>query len=693
MRKKILVKGPVLSRSGYGEQSRFALRALRSREDLFDIYIVNIPWGQTGMVAAVSEEQGWIKECLLKTALFVQQQGQFDMSLQITVPNEFEKIAPVNIGYTAGIETTKVAPEWIGKSNEMVDKIITISNHSKAVFENTKYDVKDQKGAEHIGWGLQVPVEVVNYPVRETESESLNIDFTTDRNFLVVSQWGPRKNLENTIKWFVESFENDETVGLVLKANTAADSIADRELTTKRLQTLLTACGEKKCKVYLLHGEITSGQLTWLYRHPTMKALINIGHGEGFGLPLFEAAYNGLPLVTTTWSGQLDFICKPNKSGKRVPRVARVDYDVKPVQKEAVWPGVIQEDSMWAYAKESSYKRALKNILEKETHYRKEASTLQKHIIENFTPEEQYSKFVEAFIGAPKLQKVDYVFVSDMFSEQHMGGAELSLQALIDSCPGTYTKVNTTHLTESLLDFNKDAVWIFGNIAQIQNPNIIRKIIDSGIKYHFIEFDYKFCEYRNPSLYKMLEEKNCNYEETEQGKLITSFVNNSVKTHLMSQGQLEVYKESLPNIDVDKMYVLSSIFGDQFFEQIQELRDRPPEKTDTYMVLGSRSWVKGFADSEKWCKQNNVEYEVINDLAHEEVLEKLSGAKGICFKPTGLDTCPRYVIEAKLLGCELELNDNVQHLTEAWFDTDNTEDIITYLKERRNVFWGNVREA
>ena len=39
MRKKIFVRGPVLSQSGYGEQSRFALRALRSREDKFDVYV------------------------------------------------------------------------------------------------------------------------------------------------------------------------------------------------------------------------------------------------------------------------------------------------------------------------------------------------------------------------------------------------------------------------------------------------------------------------------------------------------------------------------------------------------------------------------------------------------------------------------------------------------------------------------
>ena len=58
MRKKknILIKAPLLSRSGYGEQSRFALRSIRSREDLFNIYIINIPWGRTGHTAETKEE-------------------------------------------------------------------------------------------------------------------------------------------------------------------------------------------------------------------------------------------------------------------------------------------------------------------------------------------------------------------------------------------------------------------------------------------------------------------------------------------------------------------------------------------------------------------------------------------------------------------------------------------------------------
>ena len=407
MKKKILIKAPILSRSGYGEQSRFALQALRSREDLFDIYLVNIPWGKTGQTISTDAERQWIDDCILKTMMYTQQPGsQFDISLQVTIPNEFEKIAPVNVGYTAGIETTKIAAEWIDKCNAMVDRVVVVSNHSKKVFENTKYNVKDQHGNDVPNWGINVPVEAINYCVRLHEPESVALDLTTDNNFLVVSQWGPRKNVDNTIKWFMDVFKDDPTAGLVLKTNTVSDSITDRIYTGNRLEALLRAYPDHKCKVYLVHGDLTPGQLVWLYQHPKMKALINIGHGEGFGLPLFEAACNGLPLITTTWSGQMDFICVPNKKGKQVPKVVPVNYDVQPVQKEAVWKGVIVEDSMWAYPKEASYKRALTACIEKEKHYKQEAKRLQKHILENFTTEKMHEQFVQ-FVYGEEIKKVE----------------------------------------------------------------------------------------------------------------------------------------------------------------------------------------------------------------------------------------------------------------------------------------------
>ena len=419
MKKRILVKAPALSRSGYGEQSRFALRALRSREDLFDIFLINISWGNTGMTSEYSEERVWIDSLILKTTQYAHacneagQPPQFDISLQITIPNEFEKIAPVNIGYTAGIETTKIAPQWIDKVNNIVDKVITVSAHSKKVFEQTKYDITDPAVApEPIhGFCIDKPVEFVNYAVKEVKADpdGLDIPFETTKNFLCVSQWGPRKNMENTIRWFVNEFQNDDDVGLVVKTNTANESMMDRFHTSQRLEALISDFSDRKCKIYLVHGQISEEQLAWLYQHPTMKALINIAHGEGFGLPLFEAAYNGLPLVTVTWSGQMDFICMPNKKGKMTPRVARVDYDVQTVQPEAHWEGVVQPDSMWAFAKQRSYERALRDVVNKETHFKNQATNLKKYILKNFKEEDTYAKFVSLIIDEEEFNVEDWL--------------------------------------------------------------------------------------------------------------------------------------------------------------------------------------------------------------------------------------------------------------------------------------------
>ena len=48
----------------------------------------------------------------------------------------------------------------------------------------------------------------------------LDLSLDCDFNFLAVAQFGPRKNIPNTVKWFVEEFK-DEKDGLVVKTNIA----------------------------------------------------------------------------------------------------------------------------------------------------------------------------------------------------------------------------------------------------------------------------------------------------------------------------------------------------------------------------------------------------------------------------------------------------------------------------------------
>ena len=134
-----------------------------------------------------------------------------------------------------------------------------------------------------------------------------------------------------------------------------------------------------------------------IYTNKSIHALVSLTHGEGFGLPLFEAAYSGLPVLATDWSGHLDFLCKPTKSkkGKQKvkPHFARVDYDLKQIHPEAVWDGVLQKDSEWAYAQQGSYKMKLREVYKDHGRFKSQAKTLQKWILKNFEEQKQYNCF------------------------------------------------------------------------------------------------------------------------------------------------------------------------------------------------------------------------------------------------------------------------------------------------------------
>ena len=432
MKKKILVTGPALTTSGYGEQSRFALRALRSREDLFDIYLTPTAWGQTGWIHNDNEERKWLDSLVMKTVQYTQasnNQPQYDVSLQITIPNEWKKMAPINIGYTAGIETNKISPAWVAPSNEM-DKIIVVSNFAKKGFDNGVFTAVNQQTGQQIpGYKVNTTIEVVYYSVRKSESSQINLNLTTDFNFLVVAQAGPRKNFANTVKWFVEEFKNDN-VGLICKTHLGGASQIDREAITNNLQQILAPYKDRKCKVYLLHGDMSEAEMSALYTHPKVKALVSLSHGEGFGLPLFEAAGHALPVITTEWSGHTDFMYCPNKDGKVKPHFARVDFTIQPVQPEAIWGGVIEKDTMWAFPVGNSAKTQMRTVYKDWDRYRGQAKRLATYIEKQFAVDKIYEQFVATVYGKkiekfdinklPKISLVTSIFKADEYIEQFM---------------------------------------------------------------------------------------------------------------------------------------------------------------------------------------------------------------------------------------------------------------------------------
>ena len=67
--KKVLLVAPVLSRSGYGEMARFALRSLLSEPNV-DLYLHNLNWGKSGWIWRDDDERRMIDSLLQKTVFY-----------------------------------------------------------------------------------------------------------------------------------------------------------------------------------------------------------------------------------------------------------------------------------------------------------------------------------------------------------------------------------------------------------------------------------------------------------------------------------------------------------------------------------------------------------------------------------------------------------------------------------------------
>ena len=416
---KVLLEAPILTKSGYGEHARLVYRALKENPQA-DIYIRCLGWGRT---AWMSEYEDEMHECILKEVQYSESNKRekknptYDVQVFVGILNEFEKKAPHSVVVTAGIETDRVSADWLMKTYQGVQKIIVPSEHAKSGFRTTSYQFRNDATGESGTLECQAPIDVVPYPVKDIEVLDMDLKLETEFNFLNVALLGPRKNIENSIEWFLEEFKNEENVGLILKTARSRSSLMDRRETISHISSITARHPDAKCKVYLLHGNMTEQELHSLYHHPKIKALVTATCGEGYGLPIFEAAYSGLPVLATDWSGHLDFLSAPYKENGKVKEkklFAKVAYTLGKINDKIVWNGVLVKDSNWAYASPPSYKAQLRKVFQNYGMYKKWSAALQQHVLQTHSAEKIKKQMHDSILGdAIPVQAIDLSGDSD----------------------------------------------------------------------------------------------------------------------------------------------------------------------------------------------------------------------------------------------------------------------------------------
>lgn len=372
-----VVSCPIDCYSGYSARSRDFIKAIYElKKDDWDIKIMSQRWGSTpwGFLDNNKEEWGWMKDLIMQGN---QLPKQPDVWMQITVPNEFQPIGKVNIGVTAGIETTIADAAFILGCNKM-DVTLVSSRHAKQVLEASKFQEKDNNTQQVIrDIKLEKPVEVLFEGVdlnkyfyvadEDLPETDLVLDLDTikeDFCYLYVGHWlqgdlgEDRKNTGLLVKLFLETFKDRKNQpALIMKTSHGGASIMDREEVLKKIDAIRdTVNGKNLPNIYLIHGDMDDEDINNLYNHPTVKAFVSLTKGEGYGRPLAEFCLSKKPVITSGWSGHMDFL-NPDFT-------VLLPGQLTPCHPSAYSQGLIIEGASWFSVDPAATSKALVDVFE-----------------------------------------------------------------------------------------------------------------------------------------------------------------------------------------------------------------------------------------------------------------------------------------------------------------------------------------
>lgn len=390
----VLLRAPVLTLSGYGTHARQIGDWLLQLDKAGKIELVceALFWGNTTWIVDI-ERDALIKELMPRCRTVPRQP---DVSVQLQLPNEWDpKIAKVNVGVTAAVETDMAPTEWV-VACERMDRVVFPSKHSMASIVNAGWKPRD-------GQALVVPESFPDALMR-SDIDTSALDPLPPFTFLVFGQMtvqeslvtADRKNIFNTVKWLLEEFAGDKDVGVLIKTNMGRNTTFDAYHTENALEHVRKAAQASKPnkqlpELHMLHGDLSDVDVAALYKHPNVKALVTATRGEGFGLPILEAAACDLPVIATGWSAHREFL--------ELGRYIDLPCTVQIIPRERVDGRIFVGRARWAEVSESDFKRRLRKFRESSSIPREWAVDLGKKIRAKYCREAVIAAWDEA-LGA-----------------------------------------------------------------------------------------------------------------------------------------------------------------------------------------------------------------------------------------------------------------------------------------------------
>jgi glycosyltransferase involved in cell wall biosynthesis len=145
---------------------------------------------------------------------------------------------------------------------------------------------------------------------------------------------------------------------------------------------------------------MTDAEMNELNNDLKVKSFVSFTKGEGFGRPLLEAAVTGKPVLTTNWSGHIDFL-HPDYN-------ILIGGELKPVHGSAANQFLLK-DSQWFNINSSIASRAMKDVFNHYKKYLEKSRKQTQYLKDNFSFDkmgELINKFMPKVDAAPQMQQL-----------------------------------------------------------------------------------------------------------------------------------------------------------------------------------------------------------------------------------------------------------------------------------------------
>lgn len=205
------------------------------------------------------------------------------------------------IGYYAW-ETSRLPGYWVKSINQCVQEAWVPCEYLKEV---------------SIKSGVKVPVKVFPHVIPVPEDNwvpSCTLDGISDSNkfkFYSIFQWSERKGADALLRAYYREFSNRDNVMLVLKTYRVGNSANEKNYIRRAIsQIRRDERGGNAPPVFLVEEFLSPSEMKALHYYG--DCYVCMSRNEGFGLPIFDSAAFGNPVITPNYSAFPDHFTEQN---------------------------------------------------------------------------------------------------------------------------------------------------------------------------------------------------------------------------------------------------------------------------------------------------------------------------------------------------------------------------------------------